>query len=56
MAEGKEKTIIQQIEEVVDDMCNNYCRHPFEYDPEEHDGVELVDSGICDSCPLMRLI
>lgn len=50
-----EKTIIQIIEEVKEEMCNKYCKYPNEYKPEEHDGMELWDSDICKNCPLTRL-
>lgn len=43
------------IEEVKDQICNDYCRYPREWDEEEHDGLELYDSDICANCPLNRL-
>ena len=49
------KTVTEIIEEVKDAICNDYCRFPYEYDPEEHDDVELFDSEICQNCPLNRL-
>ena len=49
------KTVTQIIQEVIETMCDKYCKYPAEYDPEEHDGVELFDSDICANCPLMRL-
>lgn len=54
MAEQKKITDI--LNELIDDMCNKYCKYPFEYDPEEHDGVELCDSEICQNCPLVKLV
>ena len=50
------KSIVDQITEVADMFCNNYCKYPVLYDPEEHDDIELVDSGICDKCPIGRLV
>lgn len=55
LKEIKAKTVSQQIEEVKEQMCNNYCKYPNEYDKDMHDGVELCDSGICENCPLNRL-
>lgn len=52
----KVKSITEQLSEVVDDFCNNYCKYPVLYDAEEHDGVELADSGICDRCPIIKLV
>ena len=55
MAEEK-NNIIQQLMDLTDEICNHYCKYPYEYDPEEHDGVELCDSEICANCPLVRLL
>ena len=42
------------IEEVKNDICNNYCKYPDTWD-EEKEGVELINSEVCDKCPLNRL-
>lgn len=55
MAE-KIKSISQQLEQIAEDFCSNYCKWPNEYNEEEHDGVELSDSEICTNCPIGRLI
>lgn len=57
MAEEKEKkqTVKQIIDEVTEEMCDKYCKYPGEWDPDEHDGMELFESEICQNCPLMRL-
>lgn len=44
----------RKIDEIITRMCEDYCRYPREWD-EEQEGVELIDSGICDSCPLNEL-
>lgn len=49
------KSVAETIEEVCDEMCKNYCKHQETYNPEEHDGVELMESEICANCPLNRL-
>ena len=49
------KTIAQQIQEVVDEMCNNYCKYPCAWDEDEQ-GVPLEDSEVCANCPLSRLV
>ena len=38
--------------EVKEDFCDNYCKYPSEWNPE--DG-ELSESDICRNCPLNRL-
>ena len=54
--EDKRKTVVDNITDIADEFCNNYCKYPDIYDPEDHNGVELWDSGICDNCPLGRLV
>lgn len=50
----KQKTITQQIEDIVTDICNNYCKYPDTWD-EDREGCELSESEICANCPLGRL-
>ena len=45
--------IIKQLEDMAEEICNNYCKYPDTWD-EEKDG-ELSDSDICQNCPLSRL-
>lgn len=48
----EEKTVTKIIQEVIDDMCNHYCKIPAQWN--EEDG-ELSESEICQNCPLNRL-
>ena len=48
-------SVVNILEEVVDDICNNYCKWPEKWD-EEKEGKELSDSEICDNCPLNKLV
>lgn len=48
------KTAIEIIQEVSEDLCNNYCKYPDSWD-EEKEGIPLEDSDICTNCPLNRL-
>ena len=48
-------TIPQILEEVVEEMCQKYCKYPEQWD-EEKEGVELSESEICANCPLNRLV
>lgn len=54
MSNDKTKTITEQIEEIKDDICNNYCKYPDLWD-EVAWGCELPESDICRDCPLNRL-
>ena len=49
------KTVTQQIQDVVDDMRNNYCKYPCAWDEDEQ-GIPLEDSEVCANCPLSRLV
>jgi hypothetical protein len=51
----KVQTVVQIMDEVSQKMCDEYCKYPAEWDPDEHDGQELFESEICANCPLMRL-
>lgn len=48
----KIKTIAQQLEEVVEEMCDKYCKWPEKWDEE----IELYESSICRNCPLNKLV
>lgn len=50
---NKEKSIAEVLEEVVQQMCDKYCKYPSMYTPEEW---ESVFEDICCKCPLMRLV
>ena len=49
------RTIALQMQDIVDEMCDKYCRYPKEWD-EEAEGIELSESDICLNCPLNRLV
>ena len=50
----RQKMVTEQIEEIKDDICNNYCKWPYVWD-EEKEGCELSESEHCQNCPLNRL-
>ena len=50
----EDKTISQMLSEIIDQMCNNYCKYPDLWD-EEAEGIELMDSEHCRNCPLNRI-
>lgn len=47
-------SITQQIEEIIEDICMNYCKYPEQWN-EEAEGYELSESDHCKNCPLNRL-
>ena len=48
-------TITEQIESIKEQMCNDYCKYPDNWDAEK-EGCELWDSNLCaKECPLNRL-
>lgn len=49
------KSIARQIQDVADDMCNNYCKYPETWNVEA-EGCELSESEVCANCPLSRLV
>ena len=48
-------TIAEQVQEIVEEMCKDYCKWPDVYD-EEMEDCELSESSICKNCPLCKLI
>lgn len=48
------KTVSEQIQEIVEDICQHYCKYPDIWD-EEAEGIELAESDHCMNCPLNRL-
>ena len=52
--EEKPKTVVEQINAIVEEMCQDYCKWPDIWiDDIEH--CELSESSICRNCPLNRL-
>ena len=51
---SKSDTVTDIIGEVIEEICNKYCKYPELWD-EEEEGMELCDSEICRNCPLNRL-
>lgn len=50
--EKKQKSIAQQLEEVTQEICDNYCKYPERYTAEEWDSV---CEELCYKCPLNKL-
>lgn len=48
---NKPVTVSSILEEVINDMCDKYCKYPEQFTGDEED--ELYK--ICDSCPLNKL-
>lgn len=43
---------MEQIEKIKEEICDNYCRFPFEHDPTDD---ETLEDKYCRVCPLTRL-
>ena len=43
MKKPEEQTISEIIEEVKDEICQHYCKWPYQWD-EEKEGIELSES------------
>lgn len=52
--ENNNRGLLQQIQDVADEFCTNYCKYPDIWD-EEKEGCELSESDHCQNCPLNRL-
>ena len=50
MSEEKKLTVSDVLEECVQEICEKYCRFPFEIDDNE-----VLLHEYCDKCPLNRL-
>lgn len=48
-------TVIDILHEVIEEVCNKYCKYPDTWD-EEKEGCTLDKSEICENCPLNRLV
>lgn len=44
--------LLKQIEEIKTEICDKYCRFPFEHDPGED---ETLEDKYCKECPLTKL-
>ena len=47
-------TKAEKIEEIKEEMCDQYCKYPDIWDSEK-EGCELYESDTCRDCPLQRL-
>ena len=50
----KPRSLSEQLEEIKDDICRNYCKWSDIWD-EETEGIELCESEHCQNCPLNRI-
>jgi len=53
----KEKpvTIAEQIENIIEEMCDKYCKIPYKYSANEWEDIKGTDECPCNNCPLNRL-
>lgn len=52
-----EKTVSKILEDVIEAICNEYCKFPEEYSSKykDEEAEEKLYSERCDNCPLNRL-
>lgn len=56
----EKNTVTQELQNIVDEMCEKYCKYPAMY-IGEHPGTEvdmledMMYQEICANCPLMRI-
>lgn len=48
------ESVTRIIESVCEDICNNYCKYPNQWNKEK-EGCELSESEVCANCPLNKL-
>ena len=58
---NEQKTVTRMLQEIVDDICDNYCKYPPMMIPENPgDDVDMLEDMMyeqyCAKCPLVRLI
>lgn len=51
----KMDNVKRTLEAIAEEFCNEYCKWPGQYVPEEHGDVDLCESEICANCPVMKL-
>lgn len=44
-------SIHEMIDEIFEDLCDNYCKYPEQYTEETEDDLYKEH---CDNCPMMR--
>ena len=51
---SENKTIMQQLEEIMSDVCDNYCKWPEHYNCSVYndEAFEKLIEEKCDNCPL----
>lgn len=56
--ESEKKTVAAICEEVIEEMCDHYCKWPNEPIPDGKDENWLMDDddSPCNDCPLNRLL
>ena len=55
----KEKTITEQMNAIIEEICDNYCKYTDQYLPKNPgDDVDMLEdmlyTEICANCPLMK--
>ncbi len=56
--DGILRTLWEQMEEITEEICGEYCRFGYEFNHREHVTDEETDEFYatrCEKCPLMRI-
>lgn len=48
------ETLSEFMNEITEDICDNYCKYPDQYGPGDEEAMRLYEEH-CDDCPLNRL-
>ena len=52
---AKAVSIAEQIENIKEEMCDNYCKMPYRYSANEWEEVFCSADSPCNNCPLNKL-
>lgn len=55
LSNAKPVSITEQIESIKRDMCDNYCKIPYQYSVNEWESIQYSDDNPCCNCPLNKL-
>ena len=50
--------ISEKLEQIKEEICDNYCKYPYEYQMNTEDSEEAFENmlqDVCSECPLNRL-
>lgn len=48
-------TICEQIEKIKEQICDDYCKYPEQYQKRQLEDINEMVNKICKNCPLLKL-